>query len=173
MSDKEAGIFSFVKFGELLNDFLTFRFETGEAASESGKHLNVKKKDVVRARRRRRGVFLLRDIIIDKTENPACFMKQSSNIIISQHEVPRIHPPRSVNFSLLLLLLLLRGCSWKRTTLPHKVCANLLRPDRNRVSLLETIEVREALVTAKRFSCFRLSVSCLIKTKNTPLFSST
>lgn len=123
MSDnKEAGIFSFVKFGELLNDFLTFRFETGEAASESGKHLNVKKKDVVRARRRGRRVFLLRDIIIDKTENPACFMKQSSNIIISQHEVPRIHPPRSVNFSLLLLLLLLRGCSWKRTTLPQSMC---------------------------------------------------
>jgi hypothetical protein len=121
VSDKEAGIFSFVKFGELLNDFLTFRFETGEAASESGKHLNVKK-DVVRARRRRRrGVFLLRDIIIDKTENPACFMKQSSNIIISQHEVPRIHPPRSVNFSLLLLLLL-RGCSWTRTTLPQSMC---------------------------------------------------
>jgi hypothetical protein len=64
---------------------------------------------------------LLRDIIIDKTENPACFMKQSSNIIISQHEVPRIHPPRSVNFSLLLLLLL-RGCSWTRTTLPQSMC---------------------------------------------------
>jgi hypothetical protein len=61
VSDKEAGNFSFVKFGELLNDFLTVRFETGEAASESGKHPNVKKKDVVRASRRR-GVFLLRDI---------------------------------------------------------------------------------------------------------------
>jgi hypothetical protein len=121
VSDKEAGIFSFVKFGKLLNDFLTVRFETGEAASESGKHPNVKKKDVVRARRRI-GVFLLRDIIIDKTENPACFMKQSSNIIISQHEVPRIHPPRSVNFSILLLLLLLRGCSWKRTTLAQSMC---------------------------------------------------
>jgi hypothetical protein len=121
VSDKEAGNFSFVKFGELLNDFLTVRFETGEAASESGKHPNVKTKDVVRASRRR-GVFLLRDIIIDKTENPACFMKQSSNIIISQHEVPRIHPPRSVNFSLLLLLLLLRGCSWKRTTLRQSMC---------------------------------------------------